>query len=119
MAQVLIRNLEDETVARLKGRAELAGKSLEQFLRDLLSEAAPLSADEKVAASRRLRAAFASEDWDAAAVVRWGRDDEFYEIEQKFDSKSALWWMRVSLSTGRSTRLTPPSRSDYSEAVFR
>jgi antitoxin FitA len=86
MGQVLIRNLDDDVVARLKQRAELAGVSLEQFLRDLLSGAAPLTADEKVAISRRLRAAFASDDWDTSGAIRWGRDDEFFEIEKKFDT---------------------------------
>jgi len=45
MAQVLIRNLDDETVARLKSKAERAGLSLEAFLRQLLSEDAPSRAD--------------------------------------------------------------------------
>ena len=86
MGQVLIRNLDHEVIARLKQRAELAGVSLEQFLRDLLTGAAPLTADEKVAISRRLRAVFAAEDWDTPAAIRWGRDDEFFEIEKKFDA---------------------------------
>ncbi len=41
MAQVLIRNLDDETVARLKRKAERAGLSLEAFLRQLLTRDAP------------------------------------------------------------------------------
>jgi plasmid stability protein len=41
MAQVLIRNLDDETVARLKRKAERAGLSLEAFLRQMLSQEAP------------------------------------------------------------------------------
>lgn len=86
MGQVLIRNLDDEIVARLKQRAALAGVSLEQFLRDLLTGAAPLTADEKVAISRRLRAAFAADDWDTPAAIRWGRDDEFFDLEKKFDA---------------------------------
>ena len=84
MGQVLIRNLDDEVIARLKQRAALGGLSLEQFLRQLLSGAAPLTADEKVAISRRLRAAFAADDWDTRGAIRWGRDDEFFEIEKKF-----------------------------------
>jgi hypothetical protein len=55
-------------------------------LRDLLASAAPLSAAEKVAVSRRLRAAFASDEFDAKAAIRWGRDDEFHEVELKFDT---------------------------------
>ena len=86
MSQVLIRNLDDEIIARLKQRAGLAGVSLEQFLRELLTGAAPLTPDEKVAISRRLRAAFAADDWDTPGAIRWGRDDEFFEIEKKFDA---------------------------------
>mgnify|MGYP003397282725 CR=1 FL=1 len=40
MAQLLIRNLEDNVVEALKKRAAAEGKSLEQSLRDLLREAA-------------------------------------------------------------------------------
>jgi plasmid stability protein len=86
MGQILVRNLDDELIAALKLRAELAGKSLEQTVRELLSAAAPLTSEEKVAVSRRLRAAFAAEEWDTAAAIRWGRDDEFFELEGKFDS---------------------------------
>ena len=40
MAQVLIRNLEPETVARLKERAKEHHRSLEAELRDILERAA-------------------------------------------------------------------------------
>ena len=83
MGQILVRNLEDHVIASLKLRAELKGKSLEQELRDLLTEAAPLSVEERVAVSERLRAAFAVEEFDTKAAVRWGRDDEFIELEFK------------------------------------
>ena len=43
MAQVLVRNLDDQVVERLRQRAKAEGKSLEQALRDLLTEAAPRS----------------------------------------------------------------------------
>jgi plasmid stability protein len=86
MGQVLIRNLEDDVIARLKQRAELTGVSLEQFLRDLLKDAAPLKPEEKVEISRRIRAGFDSEDWDTRAAIRFGRDDEFFELEKKFDT---------------------------------
>jgi len=56
MGQILIRNLDDEVIARLKTKAELAGKSLEQSLRELLTAHAPLSPEERVALSRGIRA---------------------------------------------------------------
>jgi antitoxin FitA len=40
MGQVIIRNLDDSTLAALKARAAAHGRSLEQELRILLSEAA-------------------------------------------------------------------------------
>ncbi len=86
MGQVLIRNLDDDVVAALKLRAELKGRSLEQELREIVTAAAPLSADEKVEVSRRLRSRFATEDFDVQAAIRWGRDDEFFELEGKSDS---------------------------------
>jgi plasmid stability protein len=85
MAQVLIRNIDDETMASLRARAEMNGRSLEQELRTVLKNAAPLTPDELVAASRRLRAAFASEEIDIRAAIRWGRDDEFEDLELAFD----------------------------------
>jgi plasmid stability protein len=75
MSQVLIRNLDDDVLDRLKSRAAASGKSLEQFLRELLTNAAPLSSEEKIAESRRLRAAFPAEEWDTGAAIRWGRSD--------------------------------------------
>jgi antitoxin FitA len=81
LAQVLVRNLDDHVVASLKLRAELKGKSLEQELRDLITDAAPLSVDERVAVSQRLRAAFAVDKFDVRAAIRAGRDDEFYDLE--------------------------------------
>ena len=56
MGQILIRNLDDAVIARLKTKAELAGKSLEQSLRELLQESAPLTPEERAAVSDRIRA---------------------------------------------------------------
>ena len=85
MAQVLIRNIDDDTLDALKARARLHGNSLEQELREIVRAAAPLTAAEKVEISRRLRKQFANEIIDTHAAIRWGRDDEFFELEQEFD----------------------------------
>ncbi|MEQ1619713.1 MAG: ribbon-helix-helix protein, CopG family [Terricaulis sp.] len=61
MAQVLIRNLNDETVARLKRKADRSGISLEAFLRQLLSREAP-SRTEAVAEIEALRTKVAPPD---------------------------------------------------------
>ena len=49
MGQVLVRNLDDQVIESLKTKAELKGRSLEQELRDVLTNAAPLTPSEKIA----------------------------------------------------------------------
>jgi antitoxin FitA len=56
MAQVIVRNLEDDVVERLKLKAELHGRSLEQELREILRAAAPLSVEQKLALVDRAHA---------------------------------------------------------------
>ncbi len=82
MAQVLIRNIDDDVIANLKIRAELKGKPLEQELRDILTFAAPLGAEERLAVSKRLRERFTAAPLDIKALIRAGRDDEFFEFER-------------------------------------
>jgi plasmid stability protein len=53
MAQVLIRNVPDETIDSFKQKAELNGRSLEQELRDLLERNRPLTPAERVALSEK------------------------------------------------------------------
>jgi plasmid stability protein len=78
MGQVLVRNLDDQVIEKLKFKAELKGHSLEQELREVISAAAPLTPDEKVALARRLRAKSPPmHDFDVRAAIRYGRDDEF------------------------------------------
>ena len=78
MGQVLVRNLDDHVIDQLKHKAEIKGHSLEQELRDVITAAAPLTPDEKVALARRLRAlAPPLHQVDVRAAIRSGRDDEF------------------------------------------
>ena len=80
MAQVLIRNVERQMIDKFKTKAKLKGHSLEEELRETLKAAAPLTAEEKVALSRRLRASMPPmKDFDVRAAIRHGRDDEFDE----------------------------------------
>jgi plasmid stability protein len=80
MGQVLVRNLEDRVIESLKTKAELKGRSLEQELRDVLTNAAPLTPAEKIALFQKLRAMMPPlGDVDVRAAVRRGRDDEFDE----------------------------------------
>jgi plasmid stability protein len=76
MGQVLVRNLDERVIESLKTKAELKGRSLEQELRDVLTRAAPLTPEEKVALFRKLRET--SEplgEVDVGAAIRYGRDD--------------------------------------------
>ena len=56
MGQVVIRNLDDHVLERLKARAAEQRKSLEQSLRELLNEAARPSRTELLAEVDRIRA---------------------------------------------------------------
>jgi plasmid stability protein len=80
MGQVLVRNLDDRVIESLRTKAELKGHSLEQELRDLLTNAAPLTPAEKIALFRKLRAVSPPlGDINVRAAIRRGRDDEFDE----------------------------------------
>lgn len=75
MAQVLVRNLDETTVAALKARARLHGRALEQELRQILAEAArPIKEDvlERAAAIRDEMPPIG--DLDVVALIREGRD---------------------------------------------
>lgn len=75
MAQVLVRNLDEEVVSSLKIKAELHGHSLEQELREILKRAAELTVEEKLALIDRIRAMTPKrlED-DSADLIREDRD---------------------------------------------
>jgi len=79
MGQVLVRNLDDRVIESLKTKAELKGCSLERELRDVLTNAAPLTPEEKIALFRKLRAMTPPLGDDVRAAIRRGRDDEFDE----------------------------------------
>jgi antitoxin FitA len=55
MADIVI-DLDDSLVERLKVIAELKGRTLEDEIREIINRAAPLSPDERVALSDRIRA---------------------------------------------------------------
>jgi plasmid stability protein len=54
MADLLI-DLDDGLIERLKVTAELKGRTLEEEVRDIIERAAPLSPEERVALSDRIR----------------------------------------------------------------
>ena len=55
MGQVVIRNIDDRVLERLKARARAQQKSLEQSLRDLLSQAVQPDRTELVREAERIR----------------------------------------------------------------
>lgn len=55
MAQVLIRNIPDETLNVYRERAKRNGISLEQEIRNLLEKNRPYTPEERVAVSRYFR----------------------------------------------------------------
>ena len=75
MAQVIVRNLDDQVVSSLKIKAELHGRSLEQELREILKSAAELTSAEKLALIDRIQAMQKRplED-DSADLIREDRD---------------------------------------------
>lgn len=78
MAQVLIRNIDDEVVATLKRQAEGAGLSLEAFLREALARQAGPSRPELVAEIEAMRKTVpppASGEPLSEEIVRQMRDE--------------------------------------------
>jgi antitoxin FitA len=75
MAQVIVRNLDDDVVSSLKFKAELHGHSLEQELREILKRAAELTPKEKVALADRIAAMTPRPlTGDSAELIREDRD---------------------------------------------
>jgi plasmid stability protein len=76
MAQVIVRNLDEQVVSSLKIKAELHGRSLEQELREILKNAAELTSEEKLALADRIRSLQARPlDTDSADLIREDRDN--------------------------------------------
>lgn len=76
MGQILVRNLDDSVIERLKARALKADKSLEQSVREILVAAAKPSREEILADMDRIRARIGPVDFDITAAIREDRDNE-------------------------------------------
>lgn len=75
MAQILVRNLETETVDRLKARARGRGRSLQAEVKSILEQAAKLDAAEARALARRIRRKFGRTGFDdSAELIREDRE---------------------------------------------
>jgi antitoxin FitA len=75
MAEVIVRNLDDEVVSSLQTKPEVHGHSLEQELREILKRAAELSSEEKLARADRIAALTPRPlQTDSSDLIREGRD---------------------------------------------
>lgn len=75
MAQVVIRNIDDRVIERLKSRAAGRRQSLEQTLRDILADAASPTRAEIVAEMDRIRSMTPNRlRTDSAKLIREARD---------------------------------------------
>lgn len=81
MAQVLVRNLNEQVVERLKQKAAAKGCSLEQHLREVLTEAARLDREEflRIADAIRVRNQGLPQT-DSAELVRQMRDERTRQL---------------------------------------
>lgn len=77
MGQVLIRNLDDAVIEKLKKRAERANQSLEQSLRDMLTKnAGEIDNEELLAIADRIRMRNKPASIDATDIIREDRDTD-------------------------------------------
>lgn len=75
MAQLLIRNLDVETIERLKARARLHRRSLQGEVKLILEHEAAASKEDPWALADKIRAAFGSRKFsDSADLIREDRD---------------------------------------------
>lgn len=83
MGQIIVRNLDDQVIARLKEQARLANQSLEQTVRNILVEAAKHSKAARWAEVDALRNTIAARPGyarvvvpDATELIREDRDND-------------------------------------------
>lgn len=79
MGQILVRNLDDAVIARMKARARRENTSLEQKIRDLIiAEARPTRA-ELIEEARQIRESIGRIEGSSVELIREDRDkDEPY-----------------------------------------
>ncbi|MDZ4655091.1 MAG: Arc family DNA-binding protein [Coriobacteriia bacterium] len=74
MPDFLIRGLDEDTMAKLKTRAEQHGRSLQAEIHDTLKGSVRLSKVESVAMLERLRAELPASTYDSTLDIREDRD---------------------------------------------
>jgi plasmid stability protein len=80
MADIFVRNVDDDAVARLKKKAEAANKSMNELVREVLHAASKPSKAEAWAAADRIRAEIRARIGhdlpDSTAGIREDRDND-------------------------------------------
>jgi plasmid stability protein len=79
MGQILVRNLDDQLVKRLKEKAKREGQSLEQTAREALAAATLANSREELVAfatEMRARTAKRKPKLDMVAAIRYDRDTD-------------------------------------------
>ncbi len=75
MAQILVRNLDESVVSRLKKRASLNSRSLQSEVKLILEQAAQLNAETASLAADGIRKRFGHRTFtDSADLIREDRD---------------------------------------------
>jgi plasmid stability protein len=76
MVDILVRNVDDATAARLKAKAKAAGKSVNEMARHALSSYVKPSKAEAWAEIDRIRARIGKLSGDSTPGIREDRDNE-------------------------------------------
>jgi plasmid stability protein len=76
MAQMLVRNLEQDVIERLKAKAKASGTSLEEVARNALRAAAKPAREELLAEMDRIRAMTPRPLSDSTPLIRQYRDND-------------------------------------------
>ena len=77
MPDLLVRNLDVDTVNGLKARAKRRGRSLQSELRDILTDAAEDHHAQAIARMKEIQARFAGRKFsDSAELIREDRDND-------------------------------------------
>tara|TARA_R110002095_G_scaffold194354_1_gene172613 strand:- start:1843 stop:2070 length:228 start_codon:yes stop_codon:yes gene_type:complete len=74
MGQILIRNLDDQVIAKLKLNAEAASTSLEQYLRDLLTSKVTFDREAFLAFAKGMQDSARPSNLDPTDLIREDRD---------------------------------------------
>jgi plasmid stability protein len=74
VGQLIVRNLDDEVIERLKAKAKRDKTSLEQTVRDALTGVVRPSRDEIVEAARQIRESIGTVSEDSTTLIRHDRD---------------------------------------------